>query len=277
MVKKQLIMDKALELFAENGIESTSIQQITERCGISKGAFYLSYKSKKELVFDLIEHFVSEIISDIERSVNSEKNNEELLFYFYQTIFTDQQKYADFAKIFMKEQLPSFDIEILELLKKYDQFTTSFLFSLVDRQFPDINNNMRADLVFSIKGFIKHYAELFLIHHYPVDLNLLCESLVEKTNLLAKHATLPIVTEEMLMNGNSMNCLLPTKEQLLEMLSQKIIDSTDPLISQSLELLKSDLKEPQLPPAVIQGLLKNLRSDSQCKWTSYLYESYLKQ
>ena len=34
MIKKQLIMDKALELFAEKGFESTSVQQITERCGI---------------------------------------------------------------------------------------------------------------------------------------------------------------------------------------------------------------------------------------------------
>ena len=41
--KKQLIIEKAVELFAENGFESTSVQQITERCGISKGAFYLIF------------------------------------------------------------------------------------------------------------------------------------------------------------------------------------------------------------------------------------------
>ena len=276
MVKKQLIMDKALELFAENGIEATSVQQITERCGISKGAFYLSYKSKKELIFDLIEHFIGQIISDIEQSVNSEKNNDELLYHFYHTIFTDQQKYADFAKIFLKEQLPSFDIEILELLRKYDQFTTAILFSLVDRQFPELNNNMRADLVFNIKGFIKHYAELFLIYHYPVNLDLLCESLVEKTKILAKYATIPIVTEEILNDGNLMTCLSPAKEQLIEMLSQKISESTDSITKQSLELLLSNLKEPHLPPAVIQGLLKNLRSNAHCKWTAYLYELYVK-
>lgn len=39
MVKKQLIMDKALELFAKQGFEATSVQQITDHCGISKGAF----------------------------------------------------------------------------------------------------------------------------------------------------------------------------------------------------------------------------------------------
>ena len=275
MVKKQLIMDKALELFAENGIEATSIQQITEKCGISKGAFYLSYKSKKELVFDLIDHFISEIMSDIEQSVNSERDNEELLYHFYHTIFIDHQKYADFAKIFMKEQLPSFDIEILELLKRYDQFTTLFLFSLIDRQFPGIRDTMRADLVFSIKGFIRQYAELFLIYHYPVDIDLLCESLVEKTKILAKHATLPIVTEDFYDESNTMTCLSPTKDQLIEMLTQKINESANAITVQSLELLLKHLREPQLSPAVIQGLLKNLKSDAHCKWVAYLYELYV--
>lgn len=39
MQKKQLIMEKSLELFAKQGFEATSVQQITDYCGISKGAF----------------------------------------------------------------------------------------------------------------------------------------------------------------------------------------------------------------------------------------------
>ena len=49
MTKKQMIVDSAIELFAQKGIEATSVQQITAHCGISKGAFYLSFKSKDEL------------------------------------------------------------------------------------------------------------------------------------------------------------------------------------------------------------------------------------
>ena len=276
MIKKQLIMEKALELFAENGIEATSIQQITERCGISKGAFYLSYKSKNELVHDLIDYFMSEITANIERAVNSKEHNQDFLYNFYYTTFKATQKYSDFAKIFMKEHVTSFDLEILKLLKKYDEFMTSFIFSLVDRQFPKIDAIMRADLVYSIKGFIKHYSELFLIYQCPINLHEFCRALVEKTTILAEHATLPIITLDFLSSKNS-ECLSPTKEQLMNLLSHKINESSDPIIQHSLELLKDDLNEPQLHPALIQGLLKNLRSDSYCKWTAYLYELYLKQ
>ena len=128
MIKKQLIMEKALELFAENGIEATSIQQITERCGISKGAFYLSYKSKNELVHDLIDYFMSEITANIERSVNSEEHNKDIVYNFYYTTFHAHQKYLDFAKIFMKEPITSFDFEILKLLKIAEKAKNENLF-----------------------------------------------------------------------------------------------------------------------------------------------------
>ena len=87
MIKKQLIMEKALELFAEQGFEATSVQQITEHCGISKGAFYLSFKSKDELILALIDHFMMQFTSDIDYVVKNTKNDEELLYKFYYTIF----------------------------------------------------------------------------------------------------------------------------------------------------------------------------------------------
>ena len=87
MIKKQLIMEKALELFAEQGFEATSVQQITEHCGISKGAFYLSFKSKDELILALIDHFMIQFISDIDYAVKNTKNDEELLYKFYYTTF----------------------------------------------------------------------------------------------------------------------------------------------------------------------------------------------
>ena len=66
MMKKQLIMDKALELFSEQGFEATSVQQITERCGISKGAFYLSFKTKDELIFSMIDYHMQQFIAEID-------------------------------------------------------------------------------------------------------------------------------------------------------------------------------------------------------------------
>src|SRR6185312_12451001 len=115
MVKKQLIMEKSLELIAEQGFEATSVQQITEHCGISKGAFYLSFKSKDELILSLIDYFMTQYISDIDYQVKN-ANNEELLFQFFHTTFQSFVQHSDFAKILMNEQAQTFNNK--ELIKK---------------------------------------------------------------------------------------------------------------------------------------------------------------
>jgi len=79
MLKKQLIMEKALELFSEQGFEATSVQQITERCGISKGAFYLSFKTKDELVFSMVDYYLQQFLIDIDQVVRGSYNKDTLL------------------------------------------------------------------------------------------------------------------------------------------------------------------------------------------------------
>lgn len=56
--KKRHVIDKAHELFIEQGYHATSIQDILNRSGISKGSFYNYFSSKGELfkaVFNLIQ------------------------------------------------------------------------------------------------------------------------------------------------------------------------------------------------------------------------------
>ncbi len=276
MVKRQLIMDTALELFAENGIESTSIKQITDRCGISKGAFYLSFTSKDELIFAMIEHFISEFVAEIDRSVRQSMNSDKLLYNFFYSFFSQFQGKSQHAKIFMKENLTALNQEIFLVLNKYDEFINSIIFSIIDQQFPQLNENMRADLAYTIKGFSKFYPELSILSNYPVDLDSLCQSLVEKTTILAREASIPFVTAEYF-NTPLLSCLSPSKEQLLELLEKTKGEITDEIIEQSISLLSQNLEEMTLPKAVIQGLLKNLQVNSHSKWAAYQYELYSEQ
>jgi AcrR family transcriptional regulator len=51
----------ALELFAENGFEQTSLRQIAERLGITKAALYYHYPSKDELLSALARPLVEDL------------------------------------------------------------------------------------------------------------------------------------------------------------------------------------------------------------------------
>lgn len=50
------ILNAALELFAKNGFHATSISQIAEKAGVSKGLMYNYFKSKDDLLKNLIDN-----------------------------------------------------------------------------------------------------------------------------------------------------------------------------------------------------------------------------
>jgi AcrR family transcriptional regulator len=49
----------ALELFAEQGYEKTSLREIAERLGVTKAAVYYHYRTKEEILSSLIEEHMA--------------------------------------------------------------------------------------------------------------------------------------------------------------------------------------------------------------------------
>jgi hypothetical protein len=118
------------------------------------------------------------------------------------------------------------------------------------------------------------YSQLFLFYNVPIDSNLLSQSLVEKTNLLAKHTTIPFISEELIEMMKQPIKEEVTKEQILELIGQKLVELEDSIEKDSLILLKEQLLEPTLSPVLVKGLLENIRNHPHCKWIGFLLRSY---
>ncbi|MGW0766398.1 TetR/AcrR family transcriptional regulator [Streptomyces sp. NPDC002676] len=63
---RQRIQDVALELFAEQGYEKTSLREIAERLDVTKAALYYHFKTKEEIVVSLFEDLTVPIEAVIE-------------------------------------------------------------------------------------------------------------------------------------------------------------------------------------------------------------------
>ncbi|MDP9831122.1 TetR/AcrR family transcriptional regulator [Kineosporia succinea] len=53
------VMRAALELFAEQGYANTSVQQLVEAAGVTKGALYHYFQSKDDLLFAIYERILT--------------------------------------------------------------------------------------------------------------------------------------------------------------------------------------------------------------------------
>jgi AcrR family transcriptional regulator len=58
---RETIRSVALELFAEQGYDRTSLREISERLGVTKAAVYYHFKTKEEILISLIEDFLAQI------------------------------------------------------------------------------------------------------------------------------------------------------------------------------------------------------------------------
>lgn len=270
MDRKQLIMEKALELFAKQGIESTSIQQITEYCGISKGAFYLSFKSKGELIVGIIDYFMTDILIEVDRVVKNTSHKEELLYRYYYTIFQTFQKHSNFAKLLITEQAHSPNEEQLLKLAAYDEELGRVMEAIVNILYGENIAHTKHDLIFTMKGFIKSYLELFIFFNEPIDLDKLAKSLVEKTNILAENITTPFIVSKL--NQLPLTAVDPVK--LIEMVESKAASLDESLEKESLEILMEQLQEKTHSLAIIKGLIANISHHPDCKGIAFLLDKH---
>ena len=65
------LMDAAIALFAEKGILGASVEEICERAGFTRGAFYSNFDSKDELLLAVLRRKGEEIFHAATRATGS--------------------------------------------------------------------------------------------------------------------------------------------------------------------------------------------------------------
>lgn len=61
---REKLVETAKQIIYEKGLTNTSVDEITEKCGVSKGTFYTYFKRKEDVVFELSRGMFDEIMRD---------------------------------------------------------------------------------------------------------------------------------------------------------------------------------------------------------------------
>jgi len=78
--KKQIIMDAALEVFAQKSYHGASISQIAKVAGVSKGLMYNYFKNKEALISELLIVQFNRIFDSHKININNIDDHELVLF-----------------------------------------------------------------------------------------------------------------------------------------------------------------------------------------------------
>ena len=61
------IIGAALELFAEQGYDATSVNQVVVRAGVTKGALYHYFAAKEDLLYEIYRGLLDQQLADLDR------------------------------------------------------------------------------------------------------------------------------------------------------------------------------------------------------------------
>ncbi|MBN1598174.1 MAG: TetR/AcrR family transcriptional regulator [Bacteroidales bacterium] len=97
--RRQKIMDSALDLFAKNGYDNTSISQIASKADISKGLLYNYFKSKEDLLEAILNTGIDELMDVFDPNKDGVLEVSEMKF-FLEEMFKILKKHRVFWRLY---------------------------------------------------------------------------------------------------------------------------------------------------------------------------------
>ncbi|EGL83036.1 transcriptional regulator, TetR family [Caldalkalibacillus thermarum TA2.A1] len=152
---KSEIMEQSIKLFEKKGFAETSIQDIVDALGVTKGTFYYYFKSKEELLMDIHRSYIEELLRWQEDILEDKhKNCKSKLREIIALIIRKIRTHRSHASIFFRELRNLNDDHLDEVLAKRDQFRFS-LQKLIEEgvQRGEFRQDLRPDIVvFAVLG-----------------------------------------------------------------------------------------------------------------------------
>lgn len=174
--KTQLIMGSALELFANNGYESTSISMIAKKAKISKGLLYNYFASKEELLTTLMNHGFDSLLEKFDPNKDGVLEVYEMESFLRETVQQIKEN-IHFWKLYWSIYLQPTVFPLMD--EKLDSFVKKYTKMMVDYfESQGFKNPVMETLIFGslLDGIMLDY--ILKPNLYPIDM--VMDELIER-------------------------------------------------------------------------------------------------
>jgi AcrR family transcriptional regulator len=153
---RERLLESAKRLFSQKGYYATSVEDIVESAGLSKGAFYFYFKSKEELFKILVEEMHLNIMKRLENFLERDLPLEDALIEHAKVFLEDIYQNRHIAQIFLF-QLVGTNEEFRELYYTKVSHLRELLAKMVDRaiQRGEITYKNAENIVNLYAGFLR--------------------------------------------------------------------------------------------------------------------------
>jgi len=267
--KEKIIIDSAIKFFAQKGFSSTSVQEIASDCGISKGAFYLYFKSKESLLYKILHYYYDELINTFEeislKSIPSrDKYMDQLTFMFDHAL-----EHKEFIIMQSKEQAIPLNNSIKELMVKTQSEMQNYSLKALLAIYGEDKKKYLLDLLMIQEGLIHSFLKIVILESVNVSTKDISNYLLKRLDSIIMDMEAnnesPLFSNDLLkhiIKKPKINFMEDSHQQIMDAVNsiQKKIEhvSNKQEIEVTIEVLMAEIHadSPRVP--IIKGMLSNL-------------------
>lgn len=99
--KIKFICDEAYKVFVKVGIDEFSLNKFIAEINMSKGQFYHYFKTKEELIYQVISKKTFELVNNIKEEYENKKSFIDKLNLIFLLYLNDEEYYKDLRKLYI--------------------------------------------------------------------------------------------------------------------------------------------------------------------------------
>lgn len=274
MDKRTEIMDGAVQFFSVKGFHQTSVQEIANAAGISKGAFYKHFDSKESMLIEILKHYLLEIVSVASNtSFPSEMDRKEV---FKKKLLIELERTLSDQEFFMMvfKDFPQSENEQLELLiKEMRSSTTALHKSLLLETYGTEIQDFLPDLVVILEALLREYIFTMLFDRIQLPLPQLVDFISACLDSIVENigSMTPMLKDAHLLPTSLAECfdMAESKIRSLDIQQDKFLSA--------LHLLKEEVEKEKQLSFVAEAMLLYLKQEPVLKDEITILENFIKK
>lgn len=224
--KRTELMETAIKLFSEKGYFSTSVQEIAEECGISKGSVYKYFDSKEDLLIQVFEHNHYKMLQkanniNLDESLSAQERFRKMIIIELEGMLDNK----DFFNVLSRSLLFDKNKKIVPLMKRTRVLMINWHKHSLMQAYGEEHKDYIWDLTIIFQGIIKEFVHLMAHEKKQVDVERIADLIVRCLNTIVFNTpqTEPVLTSALMKDYEELDVSLapPSRgEQLTKLFSE---------------------------------------------------------
>ncbi|MGP4074676.1 TetR/AcrR family transcriptional regulator [Halobacillus sp. K22] len=265
--KKKNIIEQAIKLFARKGFSTTSVQEIARECNISKGAFYLHFKSKDELLYELFEHYWRRMQRRVNEVSSEPLEPSEKFVQQLKVTIEEVANHREFIIMQIREQVIPFNERIEQLIRKMRYHSHLFYKNHLIAIYGKEAEPYAWEGGIITQSLVGNYIDLIIVDNVEFNFVEVANSIVTKVDYMMKgimeNHDAPIITEEIIGQMAPDEFNLSQMDEIVRELKEVTLSEADQDVKDTAEVLTFELERDSPRLAVIKGMASNLEQHEE--------------